>query len=139
MQDITAAHSRRNLLLFTLGLFCFALSCTSGNDCKPLKGAWSNREGQVLVFQKDNTLLWLTQFGSTFDTVQARYNYDCRQTPNTIDFTDFKSGSFQDKTLYGILEWSSDTTIRLRFDSGLHPSERPKEFDADLTQKFVKM
>ena len=114
-------------------------ACGNGSDCRVPNGSWTNREGQTLVFENDGRVLWLTKFGSSFDTTQAHFEFDCRETPASIDIIDFSNGPFKGKTVYGLLEWSSDTSFRLQYESGVDPSERPKAFDAELSQDFFEL
>lgn len=111
-------------------------SCTNKVTCHELSGRWTTQEGHEFVFLQDGKALWLTRFGSQFDTVPFKYRLDCRPEPATINLTDFDNGPYSGKTLLGILEWTSDTSFRLRYESGTAEDLRPKEFDNDATMKF---
>lgn len=69
-------------------LFC----CDSTPPCRELAGQWTNREGQVFLFQPNGKAMWLIKFGSQFDTFPIEYRYDCKQQPVALDLTSFKSG-----------------------------------------------
>ncbi|MBX2893717.1 MAG: hypothetical protein KF734_22570 [Saprospiraceae bacterium] len=115
-------------------LFC----CTPKKDCRDLTGRWATREGRVLLFQPDGRALWLFKFGSEFDTFPARYQYDCRQKPATLDLSGFQTGPLTGKTLYGIIEWASDTAFRFDAESGTSPEVRPKTFSVEQTQQYFR-
>jgi uncharacterized protein (TIGR03067 family) len=121
------------LVLFTVQIFIF---CSRKVTCHELSGRWTTQEGHEFVFLQDGKALWLTRFGSQFDTVPFNYHLDCRPEPATIDLNDFQNGPYSGKTLLGIFEWTSDTSFRLRYESGTAEEMRPKEFDNDATMKF---
>lgn len=124
-------------LLACVGSFLFLLVCC-GKDCGSLEGQWNNREGQYFVFQPDGKGLWLTRFGTEVDSVAFRYTLDCQADPAHLDLTDFGSGPHQGKTLYAILQWSNDTSFRMRYEPGTSEADRPAAFDSDQTLKFFK-
>lgn len=119
-------------------LFTLLPACQSGAGCSPLSGRWSSREGQDFVFQPDGKALWLTRFGSGFDTVTLRYRLDCHHDPTAIDLSDFKNGPHVGRTLYGILEWNSDSSFRLNYEVGTADDVRPKAFDPEQTITFFE-
>ena len=112
--------------------------CTSKPDCYELTGRWTNREGQIFVFQPEGKGMWLLKFGSEFDTFPVRYHYDCTKQPITLDLTDFKSGPLTGKTLFGILEWASDTSFRFDAEPGTSPEERPRTFNMEQTTRYIR-
>ncbi|MBK8555610.1 MAG: hypothetical protein IPL65_07495 [Lewinellaceae bacterium] len=122
-----------------LSVILLLQACSQANKCAPPQGAWENGDGQTVVFQENGQLLWLDRFGSSVDTTVASFQFNCQSNPVTLDIQDFKAGPFRGKTLYGIMEWSSDTTLRLRYEAGSSAASRPKAFDSDLTQQFVKV
>ncbi len=115
-------------------LFC----CDSTPPCRELAGQWTNREGQVFLFQPNGKAMWLIKFGSQFDTFPIEYRYDCKQQPVALDLTSFKSGPLTGKTLYGILEWTSDSSFRFDGEPGVTPEVRPTTFNIEQTMKFYK-
>lgn len=123
----------RQLLPFSLPAFAtmaFLISCGLSNRCGDLSGHWSTREGQDFVFQPDGKALWLTRFGSRFDTNLIQYRTVCVSGSLIhVDLYDFRSGPFLGKTLYGLLEWTSDSSFRLRYEPGIQPEVRPTSFD----------
>ena len=125
---------KRYLLFFPL--FLFFSACRSASDCRELPGHWTTHEGQELVFAPDGSALWLTKFGSQYDTVRMRFQFDCAARPITLDLSDFKNGPHTGKSLFGILDWSSDSSFRFRYEVGSQPAVRPREFDAEQTQKY---
>ena len=126
------------LVLSTALLLVFP-SCTLDPPCRELTGRWTTREGQDLIFQAGGTALWLTSFGSQFDTVRMMFKLDCKKEPATLDLSDFQSGPHAGKTLFGILEWQSDTSFRLRYESGTRAEVRPKAFEPEQTLKFFRV
>ena len=119
------------------GLFIFTFNCNTGSKCRELTGHWTTRDGQDLVFLPGGKALWLTKFGSQFDTNQLEYKVECSNNVVLLDLTNFQSGPNIGKTLYGILDWSTDTSFRLRYETGSQPDVRPAEFDNEQTIKFI--
>lgn len=120
------------------GVASFIICCTSAPDCYELSGRWTNREGQVLVFQPEGKALWLIKFGSRFDTSTIQYDYNCKQKPATLDLSGFQSGPLTGKTLYGILEWANDTAFRFDAEAGGSEEVRPKTFNAEQTERYYR-
>lgn len=132
-----------NQLFTHFSIFCAALfflfpSCTFDSPCRELTGRWTTREGQDIVFQAGGTALWLTSFGSQFDTVRLHFLLNCKKAPAAIDLSDFENGPHKGQTLYGILEWQSDSSFRLRYEPGARPEARPKAFEPEQTLKFFR-
>lgn len=131
-----------NQLFTQLALLGGAVSlffcCNTTTPCHELTGQWSNREGQFFLFQPNGKALWLIKFGSQFDTFPVEYRYDCGQQPLTLDLTGFQSGPLTGKTLYGILEWTSDSSFRFDAEPGATPEVRPATFNTEQTMKFYK-
>ncbi len=127
-------------ILYTLLLLFFLLcltACDPRSSCRELRGHWTTNEGQDLVFGPDGNALWLTKFGSQYDTIRLRFTYDCTARPITLDLSDFETGPHRGKTLFGIFDWSSDSSFRFRYEPATRSEERPKEFDVEQTQKFT--
>lgn len=124
-------------------IYCYAallvapllfVSCNS-RICHELAGRWTTQEGQEMIFQ-DGKAMWLTRFGSQYDTVLFEYYLDCNPEPATVDLTRFYTGPFSGKTLYGILEWTSDTSFRIRYEPGMSVEVRPETFDEETVRFF---
>ncbi|MCY7327276.1 MAG: hypothetical protein LH618_01865 [Saprospiraceae bacterium] len=111
-------------------------ACVSTSNCRELTGRWTTYEGQDLVFEPNGNALWLTKFGSQYDTVRMRFQYDCAAKPITLDLSDFQNGPHTGKLLFGIFDWSSDSSFRFRYEVGSQPTVRPQDFDMEQTQKF---
>lgn len=120
------------------GASVFFTGCRFGSECPDLTGHWTNREGQFFQFQPDGKALWLIKFGSQFDTFPIRYSYDCKQKPAILDLTGFQSGPLNGKTLFGILEWTSDSSFRFDAESGTTPDVRPQTFNVEQTQAYFR-
>lgn len=120
------------------GVISIFLSCTDAPRCYDLEGRWTNREGQVFLFQPNGKALSIIQFGSEFDTFPIQYQYDCKQQPATLDLSGFQNGPLTGKTFFGILEWATDTTFRFDGEPGSSPEVRPKTFNLEQTQRFFR-
>jgi hypothetical protein len=133
----------RQLLAFSMltsvavGLVCLYFACGNSAKCRDLSGHWTTQEGQDLVFLPEGKALWLTRFGSRYDTTQLQYRLNC--SAEVIDLHDFCSGPHASSTLYGILEWSSDTSFRLRYEPGSQDDVRPATFDHEQSIQFVRV
>lgn len=125
-------------LALVAGASIFFCRCTTPPDCFELSGHWTNREGQVLVFQPDGAALWLIRFGSRYDTFPIRYRYDCSQKPVKLDLSDFRSGPLTGKTLFGILEWAGDSVFRFEAEPGSNPEVRPEKFNVEQSERYFK-
>lgn len=114
------------------------LSCQPGNPCHELSGRWTNREGQVLRFSPNGKALWLIKFGSQYDTFPISYAYNCKEKIPTLDLSGFQSGPLAGKTLYGIIEWSSDSVFRFDAEPGTTPEARPAEFNSEHSERYFR-
>ncbi|MCB0533457.1 MAG: hypothetical protein H6574_20960 [Lewinellaceae bacterium] len=119
----------------TLLILLSITGCTD-STCRTLSGRWSTREGQSFYFQENGHGLWLVRFGSKIDTFPMAYRYDCGKQPIELDLSGFETGPLAGKTLFGILEWNSDTSFRFDAEAGTSPTVRPSTFESDQTQKF---
>lgn len=130
-----------NAYLISTGLAAALLlaACTQKPECGPLEGRWTNREGEDLLFMPNQQGLWLTRFGSSYDSVAFTYTLDCSKSPALLDLGNFQTGPYNGKTLFGIIEWSSDSSMRLRYEAGIHSEERPVRFDAESTEKYFRI
>lgn len=126
------------LVALSAAAFLILPACETAPPCPELAGRWTTREGQDFVFQPDSQALWLTRFGSLYDTVRLIYRLNCAQQPPALDLKKFQSGPYVGKTLFGILEWQSDTSFRLRYEPGEQPGARPRAFDPEQTLKFFR-
>lgn len=126
-------------LLYILLFVCLFISSSCGpqSSCRELTGHWTNHEGQELVFAPDGSALWLTKFGSQYDTVRMRFQFDCAARPSTLDLSDFRNGPHSGKMLFGIFDWSSDSSFRFRYEVGTRAEDRPRAFEAEQTQQFT--
>ena len=121
------------------GLASLFFACGTGVKCRDLSGHWTTKEGQDLVFLPEGKALWLTRFGSRYDTNQLEYRLDCTASLVSIDLLNFRSGPHSGTALFGILEWSSDTSFRLRYEPGTQPDVRPAAFDSEQDIQFVRV
>lgn len=133
----TGAFISAALGVVTLMPIILMFNC-SDPPCRDLQGRWTNREGQAFYFKGNGKALWLIRFGSQIDTFVMEYRYDCRKQPAELDLSGFQSGPLSGKTLYGILEWNTDSTFRFDAEAGTQPDARPKAFETDQTQKFYR-
>ena len=128
---------RNILLLFLPGAFIFLYQCQQSVVCHAPIGNWSG-DGQELVFLTDQKGYWITQFGSQRDTESFVFDLDCDHKPPRLDLKDFQSGTNLGKTLFGIIDWQSDTSFRLQYETGTSSEVRPHEFDNEQIQQFIK-
>lgn len=125
------------LVAIALLPYLFTTSCTD-SACKDILGGWTNKEGQSIYFLENGKALWLVRFGSTTDTFPMEYRYDCKKHPTELDLTGFQSGPLSGKSLYGIMEWDSDSSFRYDAETGTQAEIRPATFETDQTQKFYR-
>lgn len=121
-----------------LGGILLLFSTCQNSDCGVLVGRWTNREGQVFQFEPSGKALWLVQFGSKFDTFPIHYQYNCKQKPATLDLSGFQSGPLSGKTLFGIVEWASDSVFRFDAEPGTAPDVRPATFNPEQAQRYFR-
>jgi hypothetical protein len=120
------------------GLSFLFISCQPGATCHELTGRWSNREGQTLSFQPNGKALWLIKFGSQYDTFPITYTYNCKEKIPTLDLSGFQNGPLAGKTLYGIIEWSSDSVFRIDAEPGTSPETRPSTFNSEHSERYFR-
>lgn len=126
-------------LLVPIGAFLLLLlACRHGPPCIDLHGRWTTREGQEFLFLENGRGLWLTHFGSLFDTVRFVYVLNCRQKPFTLDLSQIDDGPYSGKTLFGIVAWVNDTSLRWQYEAGPAPEIRPKAFEGEQTQLLFR-
>lgn len=112
--------------------------CHPAASCPELNGRWTNREGQDFIFQPGGKGFWLVKFGSSVDSARFEYRLDCSKKPAALDLTRFENGPFVGKNLFGIIEWSSDSSFRLRYETGQEPGVRPETFEQEQTLKYYR-
>ncbi len=102
--------------------------------------AWGNCTGKVtcqdILFLQGGKALWLTRFGSQYDTVPFEYELNCKTSPASIDLGHFYNGPYTGKTLFGILEWTTDTSFRMQYEPGTDAGVRPEKFNMESAVKF---
>lgn len=124
------------LIIVLFAVLQMFVSCTNKVTCHELSGRWTTQEGQDFVFQQHGKALWLTRFGSQFDTVPFEYRLDCNTDPAAFDLYELNKGPYAGKKLFGILEWTSDTSFRLQYEPGRDVDSRPKVFSNETSLKF---
>ena len=92
----------------------------------------------VFSFEPNGKALWLIKFGSQFDSFPISYRYDCKQKPATLDLMDFQSGPLAGKTLFGIVEWNSDSIFRFDAEPGTSSYARPSSFNAEHSERYFR-
>jgi hypothetical protein len=55
-----------------------------------------------------------------------------------IDMDGFQGAMYEGRRLYGLLDWSSDSSFRFIYEIGDSPSVRPTTFESELTQQFYQ-
>ncbi len=125
-------------LALLTGLAFLFLFCKTEQNCRELTGRWTNREGQILSFEPGGKALWLVKFGSQFDSFPIQYRYDCSQKTPTLDLLNFQSGPLMGKTLFGIVEWSSDSVFRFDSEPGTSSEVRPAKFNSEHSERYFR-
>lgn len=120
-------------------LLALMWACNSKLPCHAPEGQWVSEDGHILVFEASGSGLWIDRFGTQSDTVPFEFRLDCKEDTPAFDLINFSSGPYRGKSLYGILDWQSDTAFRLRAEAGDHPSVRPADFDDETTERFIKV
>ncbi len=128
----------RLLFILNLGLGFGFCCCAGSPDCGQLAGSWSNGEGQEWVFSPDGEALLITRFGSKSDTDLCNFQLRCDTKPTILDLNNCKSGPYSGKSVFCIIDWTSDSTFRLRYETGTNPEARPTTFDPEQTIQFVR-
>ncbi len=124
-------------LIAVLAMLLFAWgNCTGKVTCHELSGRWTTHEGQDILFLQGGKALWLTRFGSQYDTVPFEYELNCKTSPASIDLGHFYNGPYTGKTLFGILEWTTDTSFRMQYEPGTDAGVRPEKFSMESAVKF---
>jgi hypothetical protein len=131
-------NMKKQLTHLLLGAFIVLMSACQNNVCYDLVGRWGNQEGQSIIFDAGGKALWLIRFGSQIDTFTISYFYDCQKSPAELNLSNFKSGPYSGKTLFGILDWKDQNSFRLDAEAGESADIRPKNFGSEQTQVFVK-
>ena len=122
-------------ILLTLSILISLISCTSLKN--KLLGSWDNKKGQILEFKKDNQAEWIFYNETSKDAFQINYNTNFNTKPIQLELTNFKAGPLKGKTLFGIIEFTNDST--LRFDCEPLLADRPKDFNSEQTQTYFKL
>jgi hypothetical protein len=129
---------KKHFTLGTLFLYLFLFAACNKNTCHDIVGHWNNKEGQSIVFEAGGTALWLIRFGSQIDTIAISYFYNCEKNPIELNLSNFKSGPFTGKTLFGILDWKEKNAFRFESEAGNNSDIRPKSFKSEQTQIFTR-
>jgi hypothetical protein len=129
---------KKQLTLGVLSAFYLCFTACQNKVCYELAGHWNNKEGQSIVFEAGGKALWLIRFGSQIDTFPISYFYDCEKKPAELNLSNFKSGPFTGKTLFGILDWKDKNAFRFESEAGNSSEIRPKTFKSEQTQIFTR-
>lgn len=107
---------------------------------EPIKGNWTNGQGQTIRFGKENNCEWIFNMDGIKDTFRIKYHYE-KTGKNTgiLDLGPFTRGVLKGKTLYGILEWTNKRDA-FKYDAqpGKKETVRPKTFDPHDVQMYRK-
>jgi hypothetical protein len=120
-------------LSMVLGSFSFGIF-------EPIKGNWTNKQGQTIRFGNGNNCEWIFNQDGIKDTFRIKYHYEKtgKQT-GILDLGPFPKGILKGKTLYGIVEWTNKRDA-FKFDAqpGKKESVRPTTFDPTQMQVYTK-
>ena len=116
------------LMLMSFGLF------------EPLKGTWSNKNGQTIRFTKGNQCEWILNMEGRSDTFRITYHYEkTGKTSGILDLGPFDRGFLKGKTLYGIVEWSKKKdSFQYDAEPGKSEKVRPKTMNPDQVQVYSR-
>jgi hypothetical protein len=123
------------LFALAIGIPSFVSCSQSTAACPNLQGRWANRDGKMFAFQPDGTALWLTKFGSQYDTVELRYQYQCDRKKATLDLKGFTSGPLAGRSLLALIEWNGDTAFL--FDAA--PEVRPELLKLEQAERYTQV
>jgi len=122
-------------------------ACTSkpvNEEAVELTGSWASKNDAVTyVFQDESNALWLIRRpDGSVDTLTGKYRFLADSLPMQLDFYDFETGMLNGKDVYGIVEFTSDTTFRFSNELAGSPEEalkrRPKTFSEFQSATFYK-
>jgi hypothetical protein len=125
----------KKILLATMLFAAFAFGLF-----EPIKGTWTNKQGQTIRFGKENNCEWIFNQDGIQDTFHIKYHYEKtgKQT-GILDLGPFPKGVLKGKTLYGIVEWT-DKRDAFKYDAqpGKKETVRPTAFDPNQVQLYTK-
>lgn len=121
-----------NWVWAALALTCVA--CRQEKPCTPPLGRWTDREGREWQFLQDGRAMWLTRFGSQYDTSWCAYELRCDLQPATLEMRGFTSGPFREAQVFAIFEWSNDSTLRFQYEK----DNRPGIFSSEKAVKLYQ-
>ncbi|MCU0334534.1 MAG: hypothetical protein MUF62_05725 [Chitinophagaceae bacterium] len=122
-------------VLCTAGLFSFSFGVF-----EPIKGTWSNPNGQTIRFGKGNQCEWIFSMAGRQDTFRIPYHYEKtgKQT-GILDLGPFDRGSLKGRTLYGIVEWlPGRKAFKYDAEPGKTDKVRPTALNADQLQVYTR-
>jgi hypothetical protein len=103
-------------------------------------GEWTGKSGmgneQLFTFRGNGTMDWFVDAGGNqFSLEGMYYERDATQSPQTLDLMGFKSGPLTDRTLFGIIEFIGEDSLRFDAEAGAigDSSVRPSIFTESTT------
>lgn len=112
----------------------FLSSC--GGPEGQLIGKWKQQgehANHFLDFRDGGDGYWIFHRGENRDTFPMKYTLDVSVTPHKLDLTGYGAGPFQDRSYYGILEFTGDDDMKLQMTAGAIGQNgdtlRPKTLD----------
>jgi len=133
--------------LVVLGIIGFLASCAGDavedKQSYDIIGTWSNESGTfTYVFMEDGEAKWLIQRPENVDTLTGKYRFVSDSLPMQLDFYDFETRMLNGKDVYGIVEFTNDSTLRYDNELAASPEEaldrRPTTFNEYQTATFYK-
>lgn len=118
----------------------FCVTLMSFGLFEPLKGTWSNKNGQTIRFTKGNQCEWILNTEGRSDTFHLTYHYEkTGKTSAILDLGPFNKGFLKGKTLYGILEWSKKKdSFQYDAEPGTSDKVRPKAMNPHQLQVYTR-
>lgn len=103
-------------------------------------GEWTGKgrmgADQLFTFRGNGTMDWIVDAGGIQFSLEGMfYERDATQSPQTLDLMGFKSGPLTDRTLFGIIEFIGEDSLRFDAEAGAigDSSVRPAFFTESTT------
>ncbi len=103
-------------------------------------GEWTGKGGkgneQLFTFRGNGTMDWFVDAGGNQFSLEGMfYERDATRSPQTLDLMGFKSGPLTDRTLFGIIEFIGEDSLRFDAEAGAigDSSVRPAFFTESTT------
>jgi hypothetical protein len=129
------------LAVLLLAALLVAVSAPAARAQQPsILGGWSGVDGrgvkQTLEFREDGKATWRLEMPQGGMSLDIRYAYDAASSPKRLDLFGFESGPLAGRTLYGIVEFTTEGALRFDCEPG-GPGDGDKVRPAAFTEQTV--